>query len=414
LINADLPRPFWYLMAGTFVNRIGYVVQPFLALYLAGPRAFSATTVGIVLACFGGGALASQVVGGYLADRVGRRVTMVIGLLGTAGCLMVLASVRDLGLIAIGAALSGLMLDVYRPAMSAAIADLVPPAKRPRAYALSHWASNLGVACAGVLGGILADRSYWWLFALDALTCVGFAVIIARAVPETRPDKDTRDQGSYRRVLTDPLAIYLFLAVLLTMLVYTQMFVTLPLAVRASGLSATAYGLIYAVNPVTVIAGQLLVLRLMDRWPPVPMMAGATLLLGAGFGLTGLADSIVTFAGTVVVWSIGEMGFLAVGAAIIAAIAPPDMRGRYNGFFGTSFGGAGLIGPIVGTWLFGVRPDNLWLACFLAGVVASGTIMALGPAIVRRQAVIAAGEPGQHQAVDVRGPAESLTDPIME
>jgi hypothetical protein len=35
-MSADLPRPFWVLMAGTFVNRLGCVVGPFLALYLAG------------------------------------------------------------------------------------------------------------------------------------------------------------------------------------------------------------------------------------------------------------------------------------------------------------------------------------------------------------------------------------------
>src|SRR5262245_21272077 len=103
----DLPRPFWYLMAGTFVNRLGYVVEPFLALYLAGPRSLTPTTVGVVLACFGGGSFVSHIVGGYLADRIGRRATLVIGMVGTAACFMLLASVRHLLLIAVAAALTG-------------------------------------------------------------------------------------------------------------------------------------------------------------------------------------------------------------------------------------------------------------------------------------------------------------------
>jgi len=65
--TADLPRPFWHLMAATFVNRIGYVVEPFLALYLAGPRQLTPTTIGVVLACFGAGSFVSQILGGYLA-----------------------------------------------------------------------------------------------------------------------------------------------------------------------------------------------------------------------------------------------------------------------------------------------------------------------------------------------------------
>src|SRR5215468_9577354 len=181
-VTADLPRPFWYLVAGTFVNRIGFVVEPFLALYLSGPRRLTPATVGVVLACFGAGSFVSQIVGGYLADRVGRRATLVIGMAGTAASFVILASVRNLVLIAAAAALSGLLIDVYRPALSAAVADLVPAHARARAYALIYWAVNLGVAVAGILGGLLADRSYWLLFLADAATCLGFAAVIARTV----------------------------------------------------------------------------------------------------------------------------------------------------------------------------------------------------------------------------------------
>jgi MFS family permease len=398
-MSADLPRPFWVLMAGTFVNRIGYVVQPFLALYLAGPRELSAATVGVVLACFGAGSLVSQVIGGYLADRIGRRATLVIGMVGSAGCFMMLASVRHLALIAVAATLTGLLLDVYRPAMSAAVADLVPPQARPRAYALIYWAINLGVAVAGVLGGVLADRSYWLLFTLDALTCVAFAALIARAVPETRPVSSSGDPGSYRQVLRDGIAVGLFASTLLGSLVYMQQVVTLPLAVRDSGLSASAYGLIYAVNPITVIVAQPFVMRLIDRFRVVPTMVVSELILGAGFGLTAFADSIGVFAVTVLIWTIGEIGFNAVGPALIAEIAPPELRGRYNGLIGVAFGGASLLGPLAGTWLFGVSQGLLWFCCLVTGALSAGVVLALGPSIGRRQRAIRAAEIRQMEPI---------------
>jgi MFS family permease len=90
-----LPKPFWYLLAGAFVNRIGYMVEPFLALYLVGPRNLDPSTVGVVLAAFGAGAFASQPIGGYLADRFGRRASLVGGMIATAASFMLLASVRD-------------------------------------------------------------------------------------------------------------------------------------------------------------------------------------------------------------------------------------------------------------------------------------------------------------------------------
>ena len=384
-VTADLPRPFWYLVAGTFVNRIGFVVEPFLALYLSGPRRLTPATVGVVLACFGAGSFVSQIVGGYLADRVGRRATLVIGMAGTAASFVILASVRNLVLIAVAAALSGLLIDVYRPALSAAVADLVPAHARARAYALIYWAVNLGVAVAGILGGLLADRSYWLLFLADAATCLGFAAIIARAVPETRPASPSGDSGGYRDVLRDGVAMGLFVSILLSSVVYMQQLVTLPLAVRASGLSAGAYGLIYAMNPVAVIVAQPLVLRLIDRLRVVPTVAASSLILGVGFGLTAFARSVPAFAVTVVVWTIGEIGFNAVVPALIASIAPAHLRGRYNGLVGMAFGASSLLGPLAGTWLFGVGPGLLWLACLVSCALSAAVTLALGPAIARRR-----------------------------
>jgi MFS family permease len=384
-VTADLPRPVWYLVAGTFVNRIGFVVEPFLALYLSGPRRLTPATVGVVLACFGAGSFVSQIVGGYLADRLGRRATLVIGMAGTAASFVILASVRNLVLIAVAAALSGLLIDVYRPALSAAVADLVPAHARARAYALIYWAVNLGVAVAGILGGLLADRSYWLLFLADAATCLGFAVIIARAVPETRPASPSGDSGGYRDVLRDGVAMGLFVSILLSSVVYMQQLVTLPLAVRASGLSAGAYGLIYAMNPVAVIVAQPLVLRLIDRLRVVPTVAASSLILGVGFGLTAFARSVPAFAATVVVWTIGEIGFNAVVPALIASIAPAHLRGRYNGLVGMAFGASSLLGPLAGTWLFGVGPGLLWLACLVSCALSAAVTLALGPAIARRR-----------------------------
>jgi len=384
-VTADLPRPFWYLVAGTFVNRIGFVVEPFLALYLSGPRRLTPATVGVVLACFGAGSFTSQIVGGYLADRVGRRATLVIGMAGTAASFVILASVRNLVLIAVAAALSGLLIDVYRPALSAAVADLVPAHARARAYALIYWAVNLGVAVAGILGGLLADRSYWLLFLADAATCLGFAVIIARAVPETRPAAPSGGSGGYVDVLRDGVAMGLFLSILLSSVVYMQQLVTLPLAVRASGLSAGAYGLIYAMNPVAVIVAQPLVLRLIDRLRAVPTVAASSLILGVGFGLTAFARSVPAFAVTVIVWTIGEIGFNAVVPALIASIAPAHLRGRYNGLIGMAFGASSLLGPLAGTWLFGVGPGLLWLACLVSCALSAAVTLALGPAIARRR-----------------------------
>jgi MFS family permease len=387
--SAGLPESFWYLLAGAFVNRLGYMVEPFLALYLSGPRSFGASTVGVVLAAFGAGAFASQPIGGYLTDRFGRRSTLVGGMIGSAASFMLLASVRDLALIAVAACLSGLTIDLYRPAVSAMIADLVAPENRAKAFALLYWAINLGVAVAGVTGGLLAARSYWLLFIVDAATCLAFAVLIARKVPETRPARQAGEQGGYGQAVRDGLLLTLAAAILLGTIVYMQSFVTLPLAVAADGLGPEAYGLIYAVNPIVVIVAQIGVLRVIDRLPGVPTLAISAVIMGVGFGLTAVASSVPFYMLTVVVWTLGEIGFNAVGPAMVADIAPAHLRGRYNGVIGMSFGAAALVAPLVGTQVFENYGETaLWTGCLVLSIVSAAVTLAMGPAVKRRMTTL--------------------------
>jgi MFS family permease len=384
-----MPRPFWVLFAGTFLNRVGSFVQPFLALYLAGPRGLDAATVGTVVACFGLGSFVSQPLGGYLADRVGRRATLVLSMVGSAAGFLLFASARGLVLIAIAAVLTGLMVDGYRPAVSAIVADLVTPERRPRAFALLYWAINLGVAVAGVAGGYLAGRSYWLLFVLDAATCLVFAVLIARLVPETRV-RQPRSGGpgyGYGPVLRDGVLLGLIASIFLGSLVYMQSLVTLPLAVRADGHGPEGYGLIYAVNPVTIIALQPIVVWLVDRLPPVPLLAGSSVVMGGGFWLTAAAETLPVFAASVIVWSLGEIGFNAVGPALIVNIAPAELRGRYSGAVGIAFGAAALLAPLLGTRVFDAFGEAaLWTGCFGVAALSALIVVMLAPAIRSRRA----------------------------
>jgi MFS family permease len=368
------------LFSGTLINRLGYVIEPFLALYLVRGRELPITTVGYVVAAFGLGAFASQPIGGYLADRVGRRLTIVGGLVGSAAAFLTLGAARDIWALTGAAVLAGLMIDLYRPAVAALVADLVPPEDRPRAFGLLHWAINVGVSAAGILGGFLAQRSYWLLFALDALTCLVFAVMAWRALPETRPLPAPGHGGGYATALTDRLLVALALLTLVDAAVYLQSFLALPLAMSADGLGPAAYGIVLAVNPIVLIVLSPLALPWLTGLPPVPVYAASSLVTGIGFWLTAFADSLAAYAGTVVVWTLGEIAFTAVWPAIVTGIAPEGLRGRYHGVIGLAYGGAAFIAPLVGARvLHDLGSGAVWTGCLIASVVTGAGIVALGP-----------------------------------
>src|SRR5438270_13314730 len=137
---SGLPRHYWILWTGALVNRLGSFVLPLLAMYLSGPRGLRVEQVGLVLTLFGAGSLCAGPLGGFLADRMGRRRTLILALVLGALAMLHLAFAYTPLHIAIAALVLGLLGDLYRPAVSAAIADLVPSQDRVRAYALRYWA----------------------------------------------------------------------------------------------------------------------------------------------------------------------------------------------------------------------------------------------------------------------------------
>lgn len=381
-----LPRSFWYLWGGTLVNRLGSFVAPFLALYLTRSRGFSIVESGLVLTAFGVGSAVSQPLGGTLADRVGRRATMVAGLTAAAFSLLLLGLAATLPTLVIAAVAYGLCLDLFRPAAQAAVADLVAEPDRARAYALNFWAVNLGFSVAVPLGGVLADRGYWLLFALDAATSLVFAGLVARRVPESRPARMPGEStGSVREVLTDRLLLLLVTSVVLEATVYLQAFTTLPLVVVGDGLGSDGFGLVLGLNGVLIVIFQPLLLGTLSRRSRGRLLLLAALLQGGGLAMHGLADTLLQHMGAVTVWTAGEVLGAGLLAAVVASLAPPHLRGRYMGAFGFAFGAAATLAPLLGTQVLERAGEGpLWLGCLVASALAGSGLLRVSNAADRR------------------------------
>ncbi len=379
-----LPSAFWLLWWGTLVNRVGSFVTPFLALYLTTERGVSVSSAGVVLSVLGLRTAISQPVGGVLADRIGRRRTMALGLSASAGSLLLLGAAEGRGALLAAALLYGLCLDLYRPAVSAAVADLVPEAHRPRAFALQFWAVNLGFSVATPLGGLLAARGYGLLFVLDAAACLAFAGLILRSVPETRPVR-TGAPGALVDVLRDRLLLALLGCTLAQAAAYLQAFVTLPLVFGADGLGPQTYGLAIGLNGVLIIVLQPLLLGVLGRRGRGPLLLTALVLQGAGFGLTAFADGLAGHLLAITVWTVGEVLSAGQLSALVATLAPVHLRGRYQGVFGASFGLAGLLAPLLGTQcLARLGEGALWGGTALLSVLAGVGLLAVSLAADRR------------------------------
>jgi len=239
------------------------VVEPFLGVYLVAVRGFPVARAGLVLGVYAAGTLLAQLVGGVLADRLGRRGTLTAGMLANGAALIALGCATGTIAIVVTAFAAGATVDLYRPAAKALVADMVPAADRARAYGLISWAANLGFTAAMLTGGMLAQAGFRWLFGADALTCTAFALLAWHALPEThaRPAPAGNDAAGFGSVLRDPVMAAFLLVVLAHIIVYQQGFTTLPIAMHAIRLPPSSYGLVMAVNGLVVILVQPLAIR---------------------------------------------------------------------------------------------------------------------------------------------------------
>jgi MFS family permease len=382
-LGSDLPPTYWLLWLGTLINRLGGFVIPFLTLYLTSQRGIPVSQAALMVSLFGAGSFTASLAGGEVSDRLGRRPVLLISFLVAPVNMVALGLARSLPLIAALCLLQGFFTDLYRPAVGAAIADMVPPEGRTRAYGYNYWAINLGAAFAPVIAGQLAHWSYLTLFLGDALTTFIFGLIVLWGIQETRPVEDhaaARGSGSGRlaRLGSEPLLLIFSGLTLLFGTIYMQGVVTLPVAMSAHGLGPEQYGLAIAANGALVVLLSIPVSRAAAGWPRFRALAVAALLLGLGYGMTALSSSLWQYALTVAVWTLGEIVGATVAPAIVADLSPPDLRGLYQGVFGAAFGLSLFTGPVLGGWVYQrLGPTALWGGCFALGVVLSLGYLAL-------------------------------------
>ncbi|WP_433255061.1 MDR family MFS transporter [Streptosporangium sp. CA-135522] len=381
-----LPPAFWALWTGTLVNRVGMMVQPFIGVYLTQARGMSYAAAGVVMAVFGVGSLLSQIVAGWLADRLGRRVTLTGGMVATAITMVALGYSTSLPAIVATMFVLGVTMDAYRPASNALVADLIPPQERARAYGLLFWALNLGFAVAMVAGGWFAQAGYGWMFGINAATSLIFGLLVWRAVPETGPAPGERERGGFADVFKDRLMVAFSVIIVLSSVAYAQAFTTLPLAMTDAGFTTVDYGLIIAVNGILIVLVQPLTGDWLGRRDHGTVLAVGFAIIGVGLALTAVVSSLAGYAVSVVLWTVGEIVTAGIQGAIVASLAPPHLRGRYSGVYGLSWSGGAMLAPLLGTRLLELSPVLLWLTIGAVNLVAAAGLLAIGPALRRRTA----------------------------
>ena len=376
-----MPPAAWVLFAGTFVNRLGTFVFPFMILYLTG-LGYSAGRAGVAIALYGLGGFASQLIGGWLTDRIGRRHTIGFSMITAAGLTLALWQAESLALIYVLMFLLALVAETHRPAASALIADVVPDERRVTAFAMFRLAINIGWAVGLTLGGLLADRSFELLFIGDALTSATFGVISLIALPHGVRTSRTAERnlggGALRAMLADRGFLLFLGSILIGSSVYMQNVSTFPLHIRQEGFSNTVYGMLQGLNGAFVVFLELPISAWTQRRSRTSMVGLGGLLIGIAFGSLLFAGTVPLLMLMVFVWTLGEIVSSPPASAFVADRSLEHTRGRYQAALGAMFGLGAIVGPLAGTLAYEVSPDALWIGCLVAGLASAALALAAG------------------------------------
>lgn len=380
----ELPRGVWVLFATTLVNRAGTMVLPFLVLYLTRDLGFTAGQAGAVLFVYGAGAFISAALSGRLSDLLGPMHVIRDSLFLSGAIMLTFPFARTFAaVVAVTFALS-LAAEAFRPASMAVVADLVKPAQRKPAFALTRLAINLGMSVGPALGGYLATISFRSLFVVNGLCSIlaGTVLLLAlRRTPAHTGHAEAEPGGPVelpsRRAWSDARLLFFLAAVFPVALVFFQHMSSMALyLVRDLGLSEIDYGLLFTVNTLLIVFLEVPINSATAHWSHRRTLALGAFLSGAGFGALAFTRDFWSVLATVVVWTFGEMFLFPALAAYVTDIAPRTRRGEYMGLTQMAMSLAFAIGPWAGTAVldrFGSAV--LWGGSFALGLV--GTAMML-------------------------------------
>jgi len=342
----QLPAPVWVLFGGTFVNRFGTFVMPFLALYLT-RRGFSTAQAGIAISTYGLGHLLASMIGGHLADRIARRNTIALSMFSSAATMLALSQATSYAVILIVTFLAGTAAEMYRPASLALIGDLVQPEHRIVAFSMYRFAVNLGMAAGPATAGFLADRSYFLVFAGDAVTSAAYGVIALAALPHglRTYTKEERIGDATRVAIRDRAFMKYIVATVLLTIIDFQCLSTLPLYVHDLGHPNHVFGMLLSLNGLLIICFELALTVIVRRFDILHAIATGYLLVGIGFAVNSVARGVPALAVSVAIWTVGEMISSPLGGTYVTMIAPEKYRGRYMGLWSMSWAVGMVAGP---------------------------------------------------------------------
>lgn len=357
-----LPRPLYFLFAGTVITRMGSFVFPYLTIYLSEERGYGYEMVGAVLSIGSLGLLAGNFAGGVLTDRWSRKLTLIAALLlnafGFAGLAFHYFTPWLYALFLFGGYVG---TGMFGPAANTMIADIAPSETRPFAYTVNYICVNLGMGLGPLLGGFLATISFKWIFIGDVVSSLACTALLGFGVADTFRQRVTSEHRSRDASQTSQTSQRMTWSiwrqnqtVVLFCLLYffligplMGMEFAVPLLIKKEFATSLIYiGFIYSINAACILAFSFLIEKWIRHRDEILMMVLSGVIWSLGMSVLFFGYSIASLMICTAIWTIGEIIASILVPNFIAGRVPTEFKGRFMALNDIVRSFAGVILPI--------------------------------------------------------------------
>ncbi|MFZ5967204.1 MAG: MFS transporter [Bacillota bacterium] len=381
-----LPREVYIIFLARIINALGCFVMPLLTIILTGTIGLAKDQAGFYISMAGLLYMPASMMGGKLADTIGRKkVILVFDLLAAA--LYITCGFMDPSINMVYVLMfAGASLVTAGPAHDSLMADLTVPENRNAAYALSYMGWNIGFAVGPVIGGLLYQRYLSLVFIGDAVTALLSLTLVMVFIGETihRTEEDItdenrilekREEGSIFSVLLKrPILIYFSLITLGYQFIYVQWSFLMPLHAMQNfeSVGASYYGMMAGFNGLIVMLFTPLMTKLTENIQNIRRMVYGGILYAFGFGMLSMFNQLYHFFISCFIFTIGEIILAISTIPFVVNHTPASHRGRMNAILPLIWGLGNTLGPLImGKTLTVASIEFGWFVLGVLGIVSS-------------------------------------------
>lgn len=378
-----LPKEIYILFIGRIVNSLGAYVHPLMALILTQKIGLSVVEAGMFVTILSACQVPCLILGGKLADSIGRRKVIIIFQFLGAISLIICGLMEPSMIMTKIIIVSSCFYSISSPAFEALNADITTIENRKISYSLLYMGTNIGFSIGPIIGGMLYKNHLPLIFIGDGITTLIALVLIIVFVKETSKvniyDKEKEVineleknvEGSAIKVLFKrPILIFFAIGALLYSFAYSQWGFALPIQLgdlfNEDG--ARLYGMLGGFNGVIVICLTPILASLTKKTSILKSMAIGGLFYAIAFGMFGFIKIPILFYISILIMTIGEILITINQGTFIANNTPASHRGRISSIIPLIIGTGYALGPMVMGGI--IDSYNIFIGWMIVGISA--------------------------------------------